>query len=931
MPVEFTETVEEFAFAGPFSPGVLVALGAALVAVVCVLARRDGRFTGTPVAVLLAVLRIAAVVVVLWMLSEPTLVTKVRTTRPDSVALLADTSASMGIVEPFDDADTAARWASYGGSSTGGLPFADLDGACAAVRACARHLESFSKACRGAANLERATYLGKLAGQAIESAVEHLEHARSRIPDPASGDGKHINIVASDLRNSVLPELPELVDEIASKGFIDRHRRVRLGKLKDTVGRLARRLDRAVEGLSSSYVRLADAGATTPSVETMRLSRVERAAGLLEEMEESWLRDLDGGVRVVRYGFHQAPFQIPPGQWSHVGGTDFGTPSMATDLAAALERISRDAAGRSLAAAVLVSDGGHNTERDPLKLASAMSVPVYIVPVGNINPVKDVVLHHVQAPRAAFLNDMIVVEATVDAYECLGEELQVEMLTDGAVVDRATVPVTSDTFAGRLKFVHKAEKLGVARFRLRVHPLPREHLDENNVAEVSVEVVEDTLRVLLADHMPRWEYRYLRNLFKRDEHVEFSELLIEPFRDKERRPAEGRGFPANLDGWGLFRVVILGDIAPWALGESGQDMLQEYVSSRGGTLVVIAGDNAMPEAFAGEKLEKMLPIDLHKPSRSSNRGYQLLLTEEGRATSALRLADDALASERVWREMGGRLPIYSLSPYAHAKPTSHVLVSAAPIGSERPQSEDEQAFLCWHQYGKGRVVYLAAPVTYRFRYRHGDLYHHRFWGQLLRWAIAGEMAGGSRTVRLMTDKMRYEAGDDVQVTARLSHPTGGAPVVGAACQVSPRIGRRLIGSFNLTEDKDDPGVYRGVLKGLPAGSVTISAEGADVRALLEREGYQGQVETVVTVDPAGSLELRNTRCNLPLLKEIAESTGGQLLHPTGLRDVVSLLDLWPERSETVTRRPLWARWWLLWVFLGCLAVEWIVRKLAGLA
>ncbi|KKK61193.1 hypothetical protein LCGC14_3016790, partial [marine sediment metagenome] len=44
-----------------------------------------------------------------------------------------------------------------------------------------------------------------------------------------------------------------------------------------------------------------------------------------------------------------------------------------------------------------------------------------------------------------------------------------------------------------------------------------------------------------------------------------------------------------------------------------------------------------------------------------------------------------------------------------------------------------------------------------------------------------------------------------------------------------------------------------------------------------------------------------------------------------------LVDMSPEVSESVARRPLWDRWALLWLFVACLCVEWLTRKLTGMA
>jgi hypothetical protein len=227
-------------------------------------------------------------------------------------------------------------------------------------------------------------------------------------------------------------------------------------------------------------------------------------------------------------------------------------------------------------------------------------------------------------------------------------------------------------------------------------------------------------------------------------------------------------------------------------------------------------------------------------------------------------------------------------------------------------------------------VYLSAPATYRLRYRYGDRYHHRFWGQLLRWAIAREMAGGSNTVRLATDKTNYQKGQQVQVTVRLSR-LDGKSVSGADCTAVARQDEQTVARVELIEDDQEPGIYKAVLPPLPTGSVTISAVGGQIQSLLAEEQYTEPVETRIMVDPDISKELRHTRCNLPLLKQIADVTGGLVLPPTALAATLSQLDLAPEVSENVTQQPLWTRWAYLWVFVGCLAAEWLIRKLAGLA
>jgi hypothetical protein len=208
--------------------------------------------------------------------------------------------------------------------------------------------------------------------------------------------------------------------------------------------------------------------------------------------------------------------------------------------------------------------------------------------------------------------------------------------------------------------------------------------------------------------------------------------------------------------------------------------------------------------------------------------------------------------------------------------------------------------------------------------------HHRFWGQLLRWAMARDVAVGSRTVRIATDKPDYMQGEKVQVTVRLSRP-GGLSERSVACGLAARLGGRTVAAVNLTEDAELPGTYKGTLEGLPAGQITLQPTGESVAGLLQAEGYKGTVEAKVRIDLTNSAEFRNTRTNLPLLTELARCSNGVVAAPAGVAAAMAHVNLSPQVNESSSQKPLWDQWWCLWVFLGCLVAEWTTRKLSGMA
>jgi hypothetical protein len=906
--MENGDTIRKLTFEGPISIGHLVLIGAVVAVLTAVLTWRDCRAAGSiKLFFVLFLLRSVALVTVLWMLAGPSMVTLSRNARPDSVVVMVDGSASMDTVDPPDGSGNTASWSAMD------IPSLEkLDQICGNLRAA----QSTVNRIRG---LIRTDDAGRQAQAAWTEMLDTVDAAAAdlagvRLDGAGSAEAARI---AALLKSGAGPLRGERMS--ISHSAARSVRRDLNGWLEEAETFLASGL-RRTEALSHKLAIEEEQkpGSQEKLAVQSRLTRKDKVANWLALGEESWLKEAEKNSRVLRYTFASGVQPMAEKDWRPALNSTAGAGS--TDLAAALGRASDDASRQSVRAVVLVTDGGHNTAGDPRDAAASLrGVPLYVVPIGDSKMPRDVIVHHTHAPRAVFKNDMIVVESMVTAYGCEGEVLQAELLSDGAVVETQTNMISSAVYDQRLTFRQKAGDFGHHKLQVRVAPLHDEHSIDNNEGMADVEVMEDVIRVLLADARPRWEFRYLANLFKRDKHVDFSQLLFEPNDDPSEHTARP-SFPTDLEGWRKYRVIIIGDVSPEELSKSQQEMLKKYVTEEGGTLIVIGGEIAMPSAFAEDPVGAMIPVTT---GAADNHGLALAVTAEGSVSAATQLDDDPLASERVWRDMSGTLPIY-LPARAVAKPTGHVLIAASAGGA----GSEQQAFLSWQYVGLGRVIYIAAPVTYQLRYRNGDGYHHRFWGQLLRWAIAREMSGGSKTVRITTDKTSYESGNPAQVVVHLSEADGKI-VSGARLNIEARQDDKVIKQVELKEEAESPGTYDATLNDLPAGTVTLRAIGSTVDALLAREGYHDHAEQAVTIDPRASGEQNSPVCNLALLKQLADASGGAVVAPAAVPRLLARANSVPEMAEAVLRRePVWNLWIYLWIFTGCVTFEWLARRYA---
>jgi len=125
-------------------------------------------------------------------------------------------------------------------------------------------------------------------------------------------------------------------------------------------------------------------------------------------------------------------------------------------------------------------------------------------------------------------------------------------------------------------------------------------------------------------------------------------------------------------------------------------------------------------------------------------------------------------------------------------------------------------------------------------------------------------------------------------------------------------------------DEAVPGLYQAVFVPKKAGAhrVVARATGGDGTAIGQAEGGWA---TDFDAD-----EHRSVRANPALMAALAQRTGGRVVAPGDLDAFVRAL---PSRVAPVTEprtRPLWHTPLLFAAALGCLALEWTLRRRRGL-
>ncbi|HLH27310.1 MAG TPA: hypothetical protein VKW77_00260, partial [Acidimicrobiales bacterium] len=333
----------------------------------------------------------------------------------------------------------------------------------------------------------------------------------------------------------------------------------------------------------------------------------------------------------------------------------------------------------------------------------------------------------------------------------------------------------------------------------------------------------------------RWEFRYLRNALARDPRVNVDSVVFHQPRTTSTSeftyptalPARPEGSSNAPDPLGAFDAIVIGDVDPADLGAEAWTRLETYVAERGGTLIVSPGPRYWPaQQGASETVRKLLPVldpqpvainpgstDQAHPSLPPGAAVAPSVTAVGDATAwpMLQFAADPEQSRIVWAGLP-RLP-WVLA--GKAKPGATVLAFSG---------DEAAAVIAAQPYGLGKVLWLGTDNTWRWRHRVGDAYHHRFWGQTVRWAASGKLTAGNAFVRFGPIRPKVAEGEGARLQARISEGVAGyTPDLLIAARVfkaGPTLGE-AVAVVPLRAVAGQPRTFEGTAPALPIGSYVI--------------------------------------------------------------------------------------------------------------
>lgn len=603
-----------------------------------------------------------------------------------------------------------------------------------------------------------------------------------------------------------------------------------------------------------------------------------------------------------------------------------------TDLTSGLQFAVGDQTKAEKGAVLLFTDGQHNSGEAPLDTARILGgrkMPVYTVGVGSQVPPRDLAIVRVVVPDSVFFEDRVRGEVVLKEEVPSGlpftltikdgdkTVFEKALLSEGKALRRVPFEFSVKELAeDRLKDTANRdgyEVLGAAMdLKAIVTGLEGDREASNNESAVRFRAVTQKRKILIVDGRPRWETRYLRNLFSRDEKWEVNLVMAGATNESGFIRGDKDGtFPSDaklLDGYDL---IVFGEVPKTILKEDEMKWIADFVGKRGGAVVFIDGSRGTLRQYADTPIGPMIPVEWPAGAGPLRSGVKSLsLTERASSIGAFSLTADLGSNAETWT----KLPAPHWMSGGQPLPGSEILV-------EGDAGSGKVAAAVLRPFGAGRVYYQAFDDSWRWRFEVADLYHVKFWNQLASFVAEQPFAARDKYAQVDAGQLTYNPGEQADLRARL-RGVDGKPITDAA--VSAALFRNGTKVATIPLNPDEGGLYRGKTAALEPGNYEMALESG---ALPEGEL---KARTQFKVSAGTSLERTMLALNEELLRQVSVASGGEYYREEKADSLLAKLAPLSSGNVIESDTVLWQSWWWFLPIVGLLMVEWILRKRAGM-
>jgi hypothetical protein len=560
-----------------------------------------------------------------------------------------------------------------------------------------------------------------------------------------------------------------------------------------------------------------------------------------------------------------------------------------------------DPSKQNIASITIVSDGVITDGSNPIYAAQQKAIPVFTIGIGDSSQKKDIEI------RSVLYNDLIYVETPTTIMSTItnrgfgGQNVMVSLYENDDLLDQRNF-ILDENGTNNIYFDYTPKSSGEKKISITVSGLKDEFTFANNKKIVYAKVLSNKIRVLIVSGSPSSDLTFIKNSLITDNNISVSSLTQIGFNQFIEN-----SYIKSIDSADILFLIGFPtkETSPDAL-----NLIVKKISEKNTPFFFTLSSDIDLTRLAN--LKEYLPFtisqidNIYQPVQP-----EIQIGENNHPLLNSRSNDPAI----TWNNLPPILqPIGNMSP----KPESKI-VSRTKAGNVTRQTP----LILTRSINKKRSIAVLAKDLWRWKLqtatRKSDLFDS-FILNSVRWL---NVADQFDKIKIAPTKKIFAAGEDVEFSARV-YDDAMNPVTNSDVKVMVSKDQE---NFQINLSSVGVGLYEGKLQLRKPGDYRFSGEASLNGTLL---GQDQGIFNIGEID----IEMLNPRPDYKLLNLLAIETGGEYFDP----DEVDLLikELKEISSNAIKEKfitseiSLWSSEFLLIMAILVFAIEWFVRKRAGM-
>lgn len=601
-----------------------------------------------------------------------------------------------------------------------------------------------------------------------------------------------------------------------------------------------------------------------------------------------------------------------------------------SDLTGALAGVRERFRGQRVAGVVLLSDGADTApSMSAGRQGDAAPWPVFAIGVGSVSGLRDREVLGVAAGDQRLDHASVDLQVSLMSSGFGRQPFPLHVLANGRLIENRRIAPSADGSPIEQRVTVFPDPRHPTVYTAEIPAEDGEPVTENNARSILVSPAGRKRRLLVIEGAPGFEHTFVRRAWAADPGLEVDSVvrkgkdasgshtfLIQA--EGSRAPALTSGFPARREDLYAYDAVVISNVEGDFFTRAQLTMVADFVSERGGGLLVTGGRSFATRGMAGTPIEPVLPVELDERRSGLTRASLLsagpanglVITTDGETHPIMRLGASGEETRRKWAALPA---LAATAPLGDARPGAVVLaVAPAPGGTVFP-------VVAVQRYGRGRSMVFGGEASWRWRMLTDstDRSHELFWRQAARWlaedapdqvsiaTVEAPQPGDPVSIDVDTRDATFAPVADASVEATLELPGG---------ERQPLVFRRV-----ASQTGRHTSVFRPDREGLYHVSIAARRGGAAL-GTTDRWVYVG----------GGDREFVDPRLNEGFLRRAARESGGRYVRASDASRLIGWLQEAARQNAPPVQRDLWHEPSALAALIVLLSAEWTLRRMWGL-